>query len=141
MQIGQESSVAGIKNFTWHSLRHIFASRLVMAGVDIRTVQESMGHKTITMTLRYPHLAPSTNWRQYRSCARLCLHGRAQLTVASMRDGFRRDLLSTKAIRFLLLVPVAGMAKLADAADLKSAGPKGLWGFDSPSRHQLSFVF
>ena len=29
------------------------------------------------------------------------------------------------------------MAKLADAADLKSAGPKGLWGFDSPSRHQL----
>jgi hypothetical protein len=31
----------------------------------------------------------------------------------------------------------AGMAKLADAADLKSAGPKGLWGFDSPSRHQL----
>ena len=31
---------------------------------------------------------------------------------------------------------IAGMAKLADAADLKSAGPKGLWGFDSPSRHQ-----
>ena len=31
------------------------------------------------------------------------------------------------------------MAKLADAADLKSAGPKGLWGFDSPSRHQ-SFI-
>src|SRR5579862_8330972 len=30
------------------------------------------------------------------------------------------------------------MAKLADAADLKSAGPKGLWGFDSPSRHQLA---
>jgi hypothetical protein len=30
------------------------------------------------------------------------------------------------------------MAKLADAADLKSAGPKGLWGFDSPSRHQLN---
>ncbi len=28
------------------------------------------------------------------------------------------------------------MAKLADARDLKSAGPKGLWGFDSPSRHQ-----
>ena len=28
------------------------------------------------------------------------------------------------------------MAKLADAADLKSAGAKALWGFDSPSRHQ-----
>ncbi len=32
---------------------------------------------------------------------------------------------------------IAGMAKLADAADLKSADPKGLWGFKSPSRHQI----
>jgi len=29
-----------------------------MAGVDIRTVQELMGHKSITMTMRYAHLAP-----------------------------------------------------------------------------------
>ncbi len=29
-----------------------------MAGVDIRTVQELMGHKTIAMTLRYSHLSP-----------------------------------------------------------------------------------
>jgi len=29
-----------------------------MAGVDIRTVQELMGHKGITMTVRYSHLAP-----------------------------------------------------------------------------------
>ncbi len=35
---------------------------------------------------------------------------------------------------------VARMAKSADAADLKSAGPKGLWGFKSPSGHQ-SFYF
>ncbi len=35
-----------------------FASRLVMAGVDIRTVQELLGHKTIGMTVRYSHLAP-----------------------------------------------------------------------------------
>ena len=44
--------------FSWHCLRHTFASRLVMAGVDIRTVQELMGHKTIGMTVRYAHLAP-----------------------------------------------------------------------------------
>jgi len=60
---------AGIHKFTWHCLRHTFASRLVMAGVDLRTVQELMGHKTIQMTCRYAHLAP-----QHRLAAvqRLC---------------------------------------------------------------------
>jgi len=49
---------AGMRNFTWHDLRHTFASRLVMADVDIRTVAELMGHKKIQMTMRYAHLAP-----------------------------------------------------------------------------------
>lgn len=48
----------GIEGVTWHTLRHTFASRLVMAGVDIRTVQELMGHSTIVMTMRYAHLSP-----------------------------------------------------------------------------------
>ena len=49
---------AAISDFTWHCLRHTFASRLAMAGVDLRKVQELMGHKTIAMTCRYAHLAP-----------------------------------------------------------------------------------
>lgn len=49
---------AGIRHFTWHDLRHTFASRLVMKGVDLRKIQELMGHKTIQMTCRYAHLAP-----------------------------------------------------------------------------------
>jgi site-specific recombinase XerD len=49
---------AKITGFTWHCIRHTFASRLVMAGVDLRTVQELLGHKTIAMTVRYSHLAP-----------------------------------------------------------------------------------
>ena len=49
---------AKVTDFSWHCLRHTFASRLVMAGVDIRTVQELLGHKTIAMTVRYSHLAP-----------------------------------------------------------------------------------
>ena len=30
-----------------------------MAGVDITTIKELLGHKNLTMTLRYAHLAPS----------------------------------------------------------------------------------
>ena len=50
---------AGIPNFHWHDLRHTFASRLRMAGVDLGTIQELMGHKSIQMTVRYAHLAPT----------------------------------------------------------------------------------
>ena len=50
---------AGIEGATWHTLRHTFAPRAVMAGVDIRTVQELMGHSTITMTMCYAHLSPA----------------------------------------------------------------------------------
>jgi integrase len=53
---------AGIEDFTFHDLRHCFASRLVMAGVDLPTVQALMGHKNVTMTMRYTHL--SANHKQ-----------------------------------------------------------------------------
>ncbi|MGH9525047.1 MAG: tyrosine-type recombinase/integrase [Terriglobales bacterium] len=49
---------AGVADFTWHCLRHSFASRLIMAGVSLAKVKELMGHKSYAMTLRYAHLAP-----------------------------------------------------------------------------------
>jgi site-specific recombinase XerD len=44
--------------YTWHCNRHTFASRLVMAGVDLRSIQALGGWRTLGMVQRYSHLAP-----------------------------------------------------------------------------------
>jgi len=50
---------AQIKDVTFHTLRHTAASYLVMCGIDIRTVQDILGHADIRMTMRYAHLSPA----------------------------------------------------------------------------------
>jgi site-specific recombinase XerD len=50
---------AEVKDFTWHSLRHDFASWLVMNGVDIKAVQELMCHDSLKQTMKYVGLRPA----------------------------------------------------------------------------------
>ena len=47
---------AGIENFHMHDLRHTAASYLLMAGVDLRTLADILGHSTMQMVQRYTHL-------------------------------------------------------------------------------------
>lgn len=47
---------AGLEDVHLHDLRHTAASHLLMAGVDIRTLAEILGHKTLQMVHRYTHL-------------------------------------------------------------------------------------
>jgi len=54
---------SGIQDFKIHDMRHTFASNLIMNGVDLMTVKELLGHKTIEMTFRYSHLAPDHKMR------------------------------------------------------------------------------
>jgi integrase len=47
---------AGLPDIHMHDLRHTAASHLIMSGVDIRTLADILGHRTLQMVQRYTHL-------------------------------------------------------------------------------------
>jgi len=55
----QQIGMAGDDDFVPHILRHTTASRLIQRGIALKVVQEWLGHRTITTTMRYAHLAPA----------------------------------------------------------------------------------
>ena len=57
VDVGKDGS--RLDGYTWHCNRHTFASRLIMAGVDLRSVQTLGGWRTLAMVQRYSHLAPA----------------------------------------------------------------------------------
>lgn len=49
---------AKLDDVNFHTLRHTFASWAVMRSVTVKELQELLGHASLTMTMRYAHLAP-----------------------------------------------------------------------------------
>jgi Phage integrase family len=49
---------AKLDDVNFHTLRYTFASWAVMRGVTLKELQELLGHASLTMTMRYAHLAP-----------------------------------------------------------------------------------
>jgi len=88
---------AGITGVTWHTLRHTFASRLVSRGVDIVTVQQLLGHSSVTVTMRYTHTNLGS---KHDAVAKLDAFGDTLVTVCTKKQQSKEGLSLNRAVSY-----------------------------------------
>ena len=135
----------GLKRVGIHALRHTFGAHLAQRGVDMAVIRDLFGHHSVTLTEKYyAHLAPSSMSRAVqqleignslrqlvpktvRTGIRTGNSGLENPTnPAPLTDSFQRCYVPEVAL-------LAGVAKLAYAADSKSAGTLSRGGSSPPS--------